>query len=78
MISYAINAFFWLYVIFNRRYIFVGSNPVLGDVMVLGSAVLYGISNVSMEYISKKHESGNFEILGMFGLFSPFICGIQM
>ena len=56
----------------------LASNPALGDVLVLGSAVLYGISNVSMEYITKKHKYGNVEILGMFGLFCPLISGVQV
>ncbi|XP_076820328.1 solute carrier family 35 member F2-like [Clavelina lepadiformis] len=56
----------------------VGSNPALGDILVLAGAVCYGITNVSMEFISKKHNNGNIEYLGMYGLFCPLVCGIQM
>nr|CAB3266244.1 solute carrier family 35 member F2-like [Phallusia mammillata] len=55
-----------------------GSNPALGDVLVLAGAVCYGISNVSMEFIAKRHSAGNVEFLGMYGLFCPIISGIQM
>lgn len=57
---------------------FKGSNPALGDVLVLAGAVCYGITNVSMEYIAKRHSAGNIEFLGMFGLFCPIVSGIQV
>nr|XP_026696145.1 solute carrier family 35 member F1-like isoform X2 [Ciona intestinalis] len=54
------------------------SNAALGDFLVLGGATCYAISNVAMEFVSKKHNSGPTEILAMYGLFCPLICGVQM
>ena len=48
-------------------------NPVLGDMLVLLSAVGYATSNVFNELTSKKTSDGNIVILAMFGLFCPFI-----
>lgn len=55
-----------------------GPNPLLGDVMVLGAATCYGISNVGMEYAVKRRPAGQMEILGMFGLFGSIITGILL
>lgn len=53
------------------------TNPALGDVLVLLAATCYGMSNVAMEYVSKKKKNGNIHILGMLGLFCPLIAGTQ-
>uniref|UniRef100_H2YA34 Solute carrier family 35 member F2 n=1 Tax=Ciona savignyi TaxID=51511 RepID=H2YA34_CIOSA len=54
------------------------SNAVLGDFLVLGGATCYAISNVAMEFVSKQHQGGTIEILAMYGLFCPIVCGVQM
>uniref|UniRef100_H2YA35 Solute carrier family 35 member F2 n=1 Tax=Ciona savignyi TaxID=51511 RepID=H2YA35_CIOSA len=53
-------------------------NAVLGDFLVLGGATCYAISNVAMEFVSKQHQGGTIEILAMYGLFCPIVCGVQM
>lgn len=52
-------------------------NPLLGDFLVLGASVCYGMSNVTMEYVSKKQRQGFLHILGMLGLFGSVIAGVQ-
>lgn len=49
---------------------------VLGDGLVLLSAVLYAVSNVCQEYTVKKLS--RIEFLGMMGLFGTVISGIQL
>ncbi|CAL1532672.1 unnamed protein product [Lymnaea stagnalis] len=53
-----------------------GTNVVLGDFLVISGAVLYGISNVAQEFVVKNFKKSEF--LGMLGLFSTFISGIQV
>ncbi|KAG1691514.1 Solute carrier family 35 member F1 [Nymphon striatum] len=52
------------------------SNKLLGDMLCLSGAVLYGISNVCEEYVVKSHD--HIEFLGMLGLFGSIINGIQL
>jgi solute carrier family 35 protein F1/2 len=52
-----------------------GSNPVLGDVLVLVAAVLYACSNVGEEYTVRVLTKTHF--LGLVGLFGTLICGVQ-
>ncbi|CAB1419776.1 unnamed protein product [Pleuronectes platessa] len=52
------------------------SNILLGDGLVLLSAVLYAISNVSQEYTVK--NLSRVEFLGMLGLFGTIISTVQM
>ncbi|XP_039600143.1 solute carrier family 35 member F2-like isoform X1 [Polypterus senegalus] len=53
-----------------------GTNILLGDVLVLGGAALYAVSNVCQEYTVKNLSQEEF--LGMVGLFGTFFSGIQM
>ncbi|XP_055391053.1 solute carrier family 35 member F1 isoform X2 [Bubalus kerabau] len=53
-----------------------GENKLVGDLLVLGGATLYGISNVWEEYIIR--TLSRVEFLGMIGLFGAFFSGIQL
>ncbi|XP_071997801.1 solute carrier family 35 member F1 [Engystomops pustulosus] len=55
---------------------FPGDSKLIGDVLVLGGATLYGISSVSQEYIVR--NLSRIELLGMIGLFGSFFSGIQL
>ena len=46
-----------------------------GDILCIGGAILYGISNVGQEYLVRKN--GNVEFLAMISVFATFISGIQ-
>ncbi|KAF7648444.1 hypothetical protein LDENG_00156910 [Lucifuga dentata] len=52
------------------------SDVVLGDGLVLLSAVLYAVSNMCQEYTVK--NLSRVEFLGMMGFFGTFISGIQL
>lgn len=52
---------------------FLGENKLVGDLLVLGGATLYGISNVWEEYIIR--TLSRVEFLGMIGLFGAFFSG---
>ncbi|KAG7509426.1 solute carrier family 35 member F1 [Solea senegalensis] len=54
----------------------LGEQKLFGDLLVLGGATLYGISNVSQEFIVK--NLSRVEFLGMMGLFGSFFSGIQL
>ncbi|RXN01513.1 Solute carrier family 35 member F1 [Acipenser ruthenus] len=54
----------------------LGEHKLLGDLLVLGGATLYGISNVCEEFIVK--NLSRVEFLGMIGLFGSFFSGIQL
>lgn len=54
----------------------LGENKLIGDLLVLGGATLYGISNVCEEYIVR--NLSRVEFLGMIGLFGSFFSGIQL
>ncbi|CAL4125532.1 unnamed protein product, partial [Meganyctiphanes norvegica] len=53
-----------------------GTERLLGDMLCLGGATLYGLSNVAQEYAIKKYD--HVEFLGMMGLFGSIINGVQM
>ncbi|XP_059176992.1 solute carrier family 35 member F2-like [Physella acuta] len=53
-----------------------GSNIVLGDVLVISGAVLYGVSNVAQEFVVKNYNKSEF--LGMLGMFGTLVSGIQV
>ncbi|XP_005103102.1 solute carrier family 35 member F2 [Aplysia californica] len=53
-----------------------GSNVALGDVLVILGAALYGISNVAQEFVVKSYNKSEF--LGMLGMFSTLVAGIQV
>ncbi|KAG9493433.1 hypothetical protein GDO78_001377 [Eleutherodactylus coqui] len=55
---------------------FPGDSKLIGDVLVLGGATLYGISSVCQEYIVR--NLSRIELLGMIGLFGSFFSGIQL
>lgn len=57
-------------------HLFLGENKLIGDLLVLGGATLYGISNVCEEYIVR--NMSRVEFLGMIGLFGSFFSGIQL
>lgn len=52
------------------------SNRLLGDMLCLGGAALYGVSNVAQEAAVKL--CGTVEFLGVLGLFGSVINGIQL
>ncbi|XP_036398705.1 solute carrier family 35 member F1-like [Megalops cyprinoides] len=54
----------------------MGDHKLLGDLLVLAGATLYGISNVCEEFIVK--NLSRVEFLGMIGLFGSFFSGIQL
>ncbi|XP_067888959.1 solute carrier family 35 member F2-like [Heterodontus francisci] len=54
----------------------LGDKKLLGDLLVLGSAILYGISNVCEEFVVKNFSREEF--LGMLGLFATLCSGIQL
>ncbi|CAL4100063.1 unnamed protein product, partial [Meganyctiphanes norvegica] len=60
----------------NVGFAAVGQERLLGDMLCLGGATLYGISNVAQEYIIKTFDS--VEFLGMLGLFGSLINGVQL
>ncbi|XP_053566769.1 solute carrier family 35 member F1 [Bombina bombina] len=53
-----------------------GDSKLIGDVLVLGGATLYGIASVCQEYIIR--NLSRIELLGMIGLFGSFFSGIQL
>ncbi|KAH9525318.1 hypothetical protein Btru_001042 [Bulinus truncatus] len=53
-----------------------GVNIALGDSLVIIGAILYGCNNVAQEYVVKNYNKS--EYLGMLGLFSTVVSGIQM
>uniref|UniRef100_T1IRH7 Solute carrier family 35 member F1 n=1 Tax=Strigamia maritima TaxID=126957 RepID=T1IRH7_STRMM len=53
-----------------------GNDRLLGDMLCLSGATLYGISNVVEEFVVKMHDC--IEFLGMLGLFGSVINGIQL
>lgn len=53
-----------------------GSDVLLGDGLVLLSAILYAVSNLCQEYTVK--NLSRVEFLGMMGLFGTLISGIQL
>lgn len=50
-------------------------NKLLGDLLCIAGASLYGVCNVSQEYVVKVFDKTEF--LGMIGLFGSFINGVQ-
>uniref|UniRef100_A0A665WJ65 Solute carrier family 35 member F1 n=1 Tax=Echeneis naucrates TaxID=173247 RepID=A0A665WJ65_ECHNA len=57
-------------------FVYSGDQKLFGDLLVLGGATLYGISNVCEEFIVK--NLNRVEFLGMIGLFGSFFSGIQL
>ncbi|BFZ25286.1 hypothetical protein BsWGS_28325 [Bradybaena similaris] len=53
-----------------------GSNVALGDILVIAGAMLYGVSNVAQEFVVKSYSRSEF--LGMLGVFSTLVSGIQV
>lgn len=54
----------------------LGSNKLLGDVLCILASILYGIANVSEEFLVKQNDRT--EYLGFIGIFGAFISGIQL
>ncbi|KAF3456132.1 hypothetical protein FNV43_RR00780 [Rhamnella rubrinervis] len=53
-----------------------GSNPRLGDILVIAGATLYAVSNVSEEFLVKNAD--RIELMSMLGLFGAIISCIQI
>ncbi|XP_078618113.1 solute carrier family 35 member F2-like [Branchiostoma floridae x Branchiostoma japonicum] len=53
-----------------------GDDKLLGDMLCLLGAALYGVSNVAEEYVVRHFT--RVEFLGMLGLFGSVICGLQL
>ena len=53
-----------------------GQDRLVGDMLCLGGATLYGISNVGQEFVVKNFNI--VEFLGMMGLFGSIINGVQL
>lgn len=58
------------------RYKGEGTNKLLGDILCLAGAMLYGVSNVGQEFVVRNYN--NFEFLGMIGMFGSAVSGIQL
>ncbi|KAI6198059.1 hypothetical protein M3Y94_01300100 [Aphelenchoides besseyi] len=52
-----------------------GDDRVLGDVLCLAATLLYGIANVTEEFLVKQYD--RFEYLGLVGMFGCVIAGVQ-
>jgi len=52
------------------------TNKVLGDLLCLAGAVLYGVSNVCQEYLVCRF--GSVQYLAAVGLFGSVVSGIQL
>ncbi|XP_033100400.1 solute carrier family 35 member F1-like [Anneissia japonica] len=52
------------------------SDKLLGDMLCIVGASLYGVSNIAEEYAVRFYTRTEF--LGLVGLFGSFICGIQL
>nr|XP_043630278.1 solute carrier family 35 member F1-like [Erigeron canadensis] len=53
-----------------------GSNPVLGDVLVIGGTIFFALSNVGEEFCVKK--AGRVEAIAMFGLFGTLVSLVEI
>ncbi|KAF3778298.1 Solute carrier family 35 member F1 [Nymphaea thermarum] len=53
-----------------------GSNPIKGDLLVVGGSMLYGISNVSEEFLVKNAD--RVELMAMLGTFGAIIGACQI
>ncbi|XP_019623405.1 PREDICTED: LOW QUALITY PROTEIN: solute carrier family 35 member F2-like [Branchiostoma belcheri] len=53
-----------------------GTDKLLGDMLCLLGAALYGVSNVAEEYVVRHFT--RVEFLGMLGIFGSVICGLQL
>lgn len=53
-----------------------GQDRLLGDLLCLAAALLYGVANVTEEFLVKQYD--RFEYLGMVGMFGSVIASIQM
>ncbi|XP_076374039.1 solute carrier family 35 member F2-like isoform X2 [Tachypleus tridentatus] len=54
----------------------IASNRLLGDMLCLTGAALYGVSNIAEEFVVKTYN--RVEFLGMLGLFGSVVNGIQL
>jgi len=52
------------------------SNKVLGDILCLVGAILYGVSNVCQEHLVCRF--GSLQYLAAIGLFGSIVSGIQL
>ncbi len=56
--------------------IHAGTNQLIGDLLCLGGAVLYAVSNVAQEFLVKHHSIP--EYLGMLGVSGSIVSAIQL
>ena len=56
--------------------IFAGNKRMVGDILTLGSALLFGISHVGLQH--SVYFYNTYEFLGCIGLFGTIITVIQM
>ncbi|KAK4855170.1 hypothetical protein QYF36_004682 [Acer negundo] len=61
---------------YRFRKITGGSNPRIGDILVIAGATLYAVSNVSEEYLVKSAD--RVELMAFLGLFGGIISAIQI
>ena len=47
----------------------------MGDLLVICGALMYGVSNIAQEFVVKNYDTSEF--LGMLGVFSTFVSGVQ-
>uniref|UniRef100_A0A914CGM1 Solute carrier family 35 member F2 n=1 Tax=Acrobeloides nanus TaxID=290746 RepID=A0A914CGM1_9BILA len=59
----------------NPQNTVAGKYPLWGDMLCIASTFLYGISNVSEEFLVKQYD--RFEYLGIVGIFGSIIAGLQ-
>ncbi|KAK9068411.1 hypothetical protein SSX86_012524 [Deinandra increscens subsp. villosa] len=53
-----------------------GSNPLLGDILVIGATLFYALSNVGQEFCVKKN--GGLEVYAMLGLFGMLFSVVEI
>lgn len=53
----------------------LGNDRLIGDILCLCGAFLYGLSNVAQEFLVKTFDM--VEFLGMIGVFGALITGVQ-
>ncbi|KNC46885.1 solute carrier family 35 [Thecamonas trahens ATCC 50062] len=54
------------------------ADMLYGDLLVLGGATLYAVSNVAQEFVVKSGDDARIEFLGMLGLLGAPVSGLQV
>ena len=55
--------------------IIAAADRTLGDILCICGAFLYGVANVSQEFLAKSVDY--VELLAMIGVFGSLVCGTQ-